>query len=83
MDVRFDKGVANQLVRDLNESCDTMLHETQALIRLLKLSMTWNDYQKKAFETNLNDIAMDLQSVLNSEEEYIEEYKNRVRELGD
>jgi len=82
MDIRFDKAVATRLVRTLNDSCDTMLRETQTLMQLLKQSTAWNDYQKEAFETNLNDIAMDLQSVLNSEESYMEEYKNRVIELG-
>ena len=59
-----------------------MVKDTRALIKMLKQADAWNDYQKQAFERNINVIAQELNQTLTQEEEYMKIYYQRVQELG-
>lgn len=82
MDILFDKLVAVQLMSKINGCCNSMVKDTRELMTLLKQADTWNDYQKQAFESNVIEIAKDLNQALKQEDEYIKTYNQRVQELG-
>ena len=82
MDVKFDRNTAVRLIREIDGSCDSMVKDTRALIKMLKQADAWNDYQKQAFERNINVIAQELNQTLTQEEEYMKIYYERVQELG-
>ena len=81
MDIKFDAAAAEQLIKQMDKYCRGVQKETRDLLDIMKTSSGWNDNQKKAFESNINELAGDLNQALRMEADYMKTYDQRVREL--
>ncbi len=81
MDIIFDAIAAEQLIKQMDKYCRGVQKETRDLLDIMKTSGGWNDNQKKAFESNINELAGDLNQTLRMEADYMKTYDQRVREL--
>ena len=81
MDIKFDAAAAEQLIKQMDKYCRGVQKETRDLRDIMKTSGGWNDNQKKAFESNINELAGDLNQALRMEADYMKTYDQRVREL--
>ena len=81
MDIKFDAAAAEQLIKQMDKYCRGVQKETRDLLDMMKSSGGWNDNQKKAFESNINELAGDLNQALRLEADYMKTYDQRVREL--
>ena len=81
MDIKFDAAAAEQLIKQMDKYCRGVQKETRDLLDIMKNSSGWNDNQKKAFESNINELAGDLNQALRMEADYMKTYDQRVREL--
>ena len=81
MDIKFDAAAAEQLIKQMDKYCRGVQEETRDLLDIMKSSGGWNDNQKKAFESNINELAGDLNQALRMEADYMKTYDQRVREL--
>ncbi len=81
MDIKFDATAAEQLIKQMDKYCRGVQKETRDLLDIMKTSGGWNDNQKKAFESNINELAGDLNQALRMEADYMKTYDQRVREL--
>ena len=81
MDIKFDAQAAEQLLLQMDIYCSGIQKETKELLAILKNSGQWNDNQMKAFQTNITEIAKDLNQALILEGDYMRTYYQRVQEL--
>ena len=81
MDIKFDATAAEQLIKQMDKYCRGVQKETRDLLDIMKTSGGWNYNQKKAFESNINELAGDLNQALRMEADYMKTYDQRVREL--
>ena len=81
MDIRFDASAAEQLLQQMDQYCTGIKQEAISLLEILKDSEQWNDNQKKVFQTNITDMANELNQALSFEGEYMRTYYQRVQEL--
>lgn len=81
MDIKFDATAAEQLIKQMDKYCRGVQKETRDLLDIMKTSGGWNDNQKKAFESNINELAGDLNRALKLEADYMRTFDQRVREL--
>ena len=81
MDIKFDAQAAEVLLRQMDIYCSGIQKETKELLAILKNSGQWNDNQMKAFQTNITEIAKDLNQALILEGDYMRTYYQRVQEL--
>lgn len=81
MDVKFDAGAAERLLQQMDKYCSGIQKETRELLSVLKNPGEWQDNQMRAFHTNINELAKDLNQVLALESEYMRTYHQRVMEL--
>ena len=81
MDIKFDATAAEQLIKQMDKYCRGVQKETRDLLDIMKTSGGWSDNQKKAFESNINELAGDLNQALRMEADYMKTYDQRVREL--
>ena len=65
----------------MDKYCRGIQKETKELLDIMKTSCRWNDNQKKAFESNINELANDLNQALKLEADYMRTFDQRVREL--
>ena len=81
MDVRFNANAAESLIRQMDKYCSGIQKETKALLDILNSAGDWNDNQKKAFQTNVIEIAKDLEKALVLESNYMNTFSQRVDEI--
>lgn len=81
MDIIFDAAAAEQLIRNMDKYCRGVQKETKDLLGMMKSSGGWDDNQKKAFESNITELAGDLNQALKLEADYMRTFDQRVREL--
>ena len=81
MDIKFDASAAEQMIKQMDKYCRGIQKETKDLLDIMKTSGRWNDNQKKVFESNINELASDLNQALNLEADYMRTFDQRVREL--
>lgn len=81
MDIKFDAQAAEQLLQQMDIYCSGIQKETKELLAILKNSGQWNDNQMKAFQTNITEIAKDLNQALILEGDYMRTFYQRVQEL--
>lgn len=81
MDIKFDVTAAEQLIKQMDKYCRGVQKETRDLLDIMNTSGGWDDNQKKAFESNINELAGDLNQALRMEADYMKTYDQRVREL--
>ena len=81
MDVRFDTNAAEQLIREMDKYCSGVQKEMKKLLLILNDSGEWKDNQMRAFQTNIRELATDLNQALSFESEYMRTYQKRVLEL--
>ena len=80
-EIRFDSGAAERLLAEMNTYCSGVQKETRDILSILESAEAWDDRQTKAFETNMSDIAKDLNQTLRYEGDYMRTYHQRVQEL--
>ncbi len=81
MDIKFDADAAEQLIKQMDKYCRGVQKETKDLLDAVRSSGGWDDYQKKAFESNIIELAGDLNQALSLEADYMRTFDQRVREL--
>ena len=81
MDVKFDANAAERLLWQMDKYCSGIQRETRELKSVLKNSGEWQDNQMRAFQTNIDELAKDLNQALTLESEYMRTYYQRVMEL--
>lgn len=81
MDIRFDVGAAERLIQQMDKYCSGIQKETRELLTVLKNPGEWQDNQMRAFETNINELAKDLNQALSLESEFMRTYYQRVAAL--
>ena len=81
MDVKFDANAAERLLWEMDKYCSGIQKETRELLSVLKNPGEWRDNQMRAFQTNINELAKDLNQALALESEYMRMYCQRVMEL--
>lgn len=81
MDVNFNIDSAMKLLSEMNKYCSGIQKETQELISILKNTDNWNDNQKTTFQSNIYNIAKDLNNALRLESEYMRIFSERINEL--
>lgn len=81
MDIKFDASAAEQMIKQMDKYCRGIQKETKDLLDIMKTSGRWNDNQKKVFESNINELASDLNQALKLEADYMRTFDQRVREL--
>ena len=81
MDIKFDVVAAEQLIKQMDIYCRGVQKETRDLLDIMKSSGGWDDNQKKAFDSNINELAAELNQALRMEADYMKTYDQRVREL--
>ncbi len=81
MDVRFDAGAAEELIHQMDKYCSGIQKETKELLAVMKNPGDWQDNQTRAFQTNINALAKDLNQALALESKYMRTYHQRVMEL--
>ena len=81
MDIRFDADAAEQLLSQMDRYCRGVQEETRDLLDIMRSSDGWDDNQKKAFETNITELANDLNHALMMEADYMRAFDQRIREL--
>lgn len=80
MDVRFDVDAAERLLDEMDSYCSVIEREAKTLIYTDPQNY-WDDYQTKAFQANLLEIANDLNDILKLEGEYMRTYYERIQDL--
>ncbi len=81
MDVKFDAVVAEKLIRQMDKYCMGIQKEAKDLLAVMKSPGDWQDNQMRAFQTNIYEIAKDLNQALALESEYMRTFHQRVMEL--
>lgn len=81
MDINFNIDSALKLLSEMNKYCSGIQKETQELISVLRNTDNWNDNQKIAFQSNIHNIAKDLNDALRFESEYMKTFSERINEL--
>lgn len=81
MGIRFDAEIAEQLLSQMDFYCLSIVKETQALRDILKDSDIWDDNQKKAFQNNIEALALDLNQALHLESDYMQIFAQRISEI--
>ena len=81
MDVRFDAVAADELINNMATYCSGIQKETRELLELLKQAGGWQDNQMRAFQSNITEIAHDLNKALALESEYMNTFNERINEL--
>lgn len=81
MDVNFNIDSAMKLLSEMNKYCSGIQKETQELISILKNTDNWNDNQKITLQSNIYNIAKDLNNALRLESEYMRIFSERINEL--
>lgn len=81
MEIMFDAAAAEKLIQQMDRYCSGVQKETRALLDVLKNPGDWQDNQMRAFQTNMNELAKDLQQALVLEGDYLRTFDERVKEL--
>ena len=81
MEIKFDSGAAEWLIAQMDKYCNGIVYEARSLLEILNNSGEWDDLQKKAFQSNLQVLAQDLNKALRLESEYMNTFSQRVKEL--
>ncbi|MCI8663047.1 MAG: hypothetical protein HFG69_07305 [Hungatella sp.] len=81
MNIKFDAVAAERLIRQMDKYCFGIQKEAKDLLAVIKSPGDWQDNQMKAFQTNINEIAKDLNQALALESEYMRIFDQRVKEL--
>lgn len=81
MDVKFDTGAAERLIRQMDRYCSGIQKETRELLAIMKKPGEWKDNQMRAFQMNIHEIAKDLNQALALESEYMRTFYQRIMEL--
>ncbi len=81
MDIKFDAGVAEVLIQQMDRYCSGIQRETIELLAIMNDPGEWQDNQMSAFQANINELAEDLNRALSFESEYLRTYHQRVLEL--
>ena len=64
MNIKFDAVAAERLIRQMDKYCFGIQKEAKDLLAVIKSPGDWQDNQMKAFQTNINEIAKDLNQAL-------------------
>lgn len=81
MDTVFNINAAIELIKQMDKYCTTIQYEARAILDVLQGGNKWNDAQSSAFQKNLMSICGDLNKALQAESNYMNEYRQRVKEL--
>ena len=81
MDIKFDAAAAERLIQQMDKYCSGIQKEARDLLAVMKNPGEWQDNQMRVFQTNIYEIAEDLNQVLKMESEYIGTFHQRVEEL--
>lgn len=81
MDIKFDANAAEKLINQIDKYCSGIQKEARELLVMLKEPRGWQDNQMRAFQTNVNEIANDLNQALALESEYMRTFYQRMMEV--
>lgn len=81
MDFGFDSAAAERLLKQMEKYSVGIQKESRALKRMMDDKCEWDDYQKKAFNSNINAIMQELDMIQAKEDEYRSIFANKIKEL--
>ena len=81
MSLVYDSVTAEKLLRNMNTFCENIKKDVLDLMSLSNQSVNWRDSQNKRFNNNITDIAKDIQTAFNYENEYKRVFGEKIREL--
>lgn len=81
MTTRFDLHAAEKLISEMDMCCTNIQNEARNLLMMVDEPSDWNDPQFFAFQSNINEIAKDMNTALKLEGDYMKTFYKRITEL--